>query len=206
MYGYIYITINLINGKKYIGQKKSTYFQENYKGSGRALKQAFSKYGFDNFKVELIEECNSQEELNNRERYWIKKHNAVESRDYYNLCNGGGTVDGMKHSEETRKKMSDAHSKRSYVMSDYQKQRISETHPSMKGENNPMYGKHHSKETRAIISQKRSERQSGTKWVNNGTKECYAKGEHLINLLNDGYSYGRLYRPRNKKSSTTIES
>lgn len=36
MYGYTYITTNLINGKKYIGKKKG-YFKEYYLGSGRYL-------------------------------------------------------------------------------------------------------------------------------------------------------------------------
>lgn len=32
MYGYIYITENLVNHKKYIGQHKSNKFDEYYKG------------------------------------------------------------------------------------------------------------------------------------------------------------------------------
>ena len=35
MYGYIYETTNLINGKKYIGKKASTKFLEDYYGSGK---------------------------------------------------------------------------------------------------------------------------------------------------------------------------
>lgn len=36
MYGYIYITTNLINGKRYIGQKKAKNFlAEGYLGSGK---------------------------------------------------------------------------------------------------------------------------------------------------------------------------
>ena len=45
MYGFIYITTNLINGKRYIGQKK--YDKEgtwkNYLGSGTYLKRALEK-------------------------------------------------------------------------------------------------------------------------------------------------------------------
>ena len=43
MYGYIYETTNLINGKKYIGKHKSSKFDENYYGSGTYLKKCYRK-------------------------------------------------------------------------------------------------------------------------------------------------------------------
>ena len=90
MYGYIYETTNLINGKKYIGQKKSNIFlNENYLGSGKILNQAIKKYGKENFKVKLIEKCNSRDELNEREIYWISYYNAVNDKEYYNIGAGG---------------------------------------------------------------------------------------------------------------------
>lgn len=85
MYGYIYMTTNLINGKKYIGQHKSFEFDENYKGSGHALKTAIRKYGKSNFEVKMIEECKDLNDLNDREAYWITYYNAVESNDFYNI-------------------------------------------------------------------------------------------------------------------------
>ena len=73
MYGFIYITTNLINGKRYIGQKK--YDKEgtwkNYLGSGTYLKRAIEKYGKDNFSKEIVEECESKEKLDEREIYLI---------------------------------------------------------------------------------------------------------------------------------------
>jgi hypothetical protein len=53
--GYIYITTNLINNKKYIGQHKSKSFDLNYLGSGKLIVEAIKKYGKDNFKTEVIE-------------------------------------------------------------------------------------------------------------------------------------------------------
>ena len=43
MYGYIYLTINLINNKKYIGQHRANEFTSKYKGSGKILTKAFKK-------------------------------------------------------------------------------------------------------------------------------------------------------------------
>jgi len=89
--GYIYITTNLINNKKYIGQHKSKSFDLNYLGSGKLIVEAIKKYGKDNFKTEVIEWCTSAEELNNREIYWIQYYNAVNDNNYYNLHDGGGS-------------------------------------------------------------------------------------------------------------------
>lgn len=88
LYGYIYVTENLINGKKYIGQHRGN-FTENYKGSGKLIRRAFDKYGFDNFSVKILEECNSEEELNQAEKKYILECNAVDSDLYYNLAYGG---------------------------------------------------------------------------------------------------------------------
>lgn len=89
MYGYIYKTINLVNGKIYIGQKHSDKFLGNeYLGSGLLLKRAIKKYGKENFNVELLEECNSKILLNEREIYWIDYY-AKCSDCCYNLSKGG---------------------------------------------------------------------------------------------------------------------
>ena len=48
-YGFIYITTNMINGKKYIGQKMFRERWKKYIGSGKLLKRAVNKYGKENF-------------------------------------------------------------------------------------------------------------------------------------------------------------
>lgn len=99
MYGYIYEVTNLINGKKYIGQKKSDRFLGNsYLGRGKLIKQAHLKYGKANFTSKLLKECQTKDELNYYEKYYIKYYNAVESNKYYNLGRGGeggNTIDYM---------------------------------------------------------------------------------------------------------------
>lgn len=89
VYGYIYITTNLVNGKIYIGQCKSSKFKTNYKGSGKILRLAFSKYGWDSFETHLIEWCESKDELNRQEIYWIAKYNSTKHEIGYNLSLGG---------------------------------------------------------------------------------------------------------------------
>ena len=91
----IYETINLINGKRYIG--KDTHNDNSYLGSGRILSKAIKKYGVENFKKVILESCNSIEELNDREKYWIKITNAQVSEMYYNVGAGGEGGDNITH-------------------------------------------------------------------------------------------------------------
>jgi len=53
MFGYIYETTNLINGKTYIGKKQGK-FDKTYYGSGMILQQALKKYGRKNFEVVVL--------------------------------------------------------------------------------------------------------------------------------------------------------
>lgn len=100
----IYKIVNLIDNKVYIGQskmleiRKEQHFQKlrANKHGNRYLQFAFNKYGEENFKFEIIEEC---ENLNERETYWF---------NYYkpNVYNLGHTGNVQTMSEETRKKIS----------------------------------------------------------------------------------------------------
>lgn len=114
MVGYIYITTNLINNKQYIGKRISNEFLgTKYLGSGVLLKKAVNKYGESNFQVKLIEECNSRQQLIEREVYWIQYYNAVNNDMFYNLSYGNEGHAGKgtyKHSEECKRKISIANS------------------------------------------------------------------------------------------------
>lgn len=95
MYGYIYKTTNCINGKIYIGQKKSNVFLNNkYLGSGVKLKSAIKHYGKQNFNVELLEECCSKKQLDEREIYYIDKYNCRVPEIGYNITVGGDGTTG----------------------------------------------------------------------------------------------------------------
>ncbi len=104
MFGYIYITTNLLNGRKYIGQKRGSV-RPSYLGSGIAIKEAIKKYGKICFDVELLEIANSLEELNALEIKYIKEYNALNNSEFYNIALGGNCW-GSPHLIETRKKMS----------------------------------------------------------------------------------------------------
>lgn len=107
MYGYIYITKNNVNGKQYIGKHKSSEFDSKYIGSGLMLQNAIKKYGKDNFSCHILCECFSKEDLNNKEKEYIKQYNAVESNMFYNIAYGGegGVLRTGPLSEETKAKI-----------------------------------------------------------------------------------------------------
>lgn len=94
--GFIYKITNDINDKVYIGKTTLSSvedrFQEHLKDSQRArfekrpLYNAISKYGIENFHIYLIEEV-PLEQLEDREKYWIKQYNSYQNG--YNATLGG---------------------------------------------------------------------------------------------------------------------
>lgn len=123
MYGYIYKTVNLVNGKFYIGKHKyhKPQIDPSYFGSGIKLKSAIQKYGIKHFQTELLEVCNTAEEMNQREIGWIQQTDACNPDIGYNMSRGGdGNVPyerllagakkriGMRHSPESNAKISKA--------------------------------------------------------------------------------------------------
>jgi hypothetical protein len=88
----IYKTINLITGKIYIGQDSKN--NPNYYGGGLKIKHAIKKYGKHNFQKIILEQCDSYELLNSREKYWILKYNSIDPNIGYNIDIGGnGAID-----------------------------------------------------------------------------------------------------------------
>lgn len=85
----IYKTTNLINGKIYIGQNRTCV--PSYLGSGKLITEAILKYGRENFEKTILEECQTIEQINERERYWISYYNSTDRKIGYNISPGGET-------------------------------------------------------------------------------------------------------------------
>lgn len=96
----IYKITNNKNGKVYIGyatvsfgDRRDSHFAclRNGYHFNKELQNDFIKYGEESFIFDVIEIINSDdvEIYKEREQYYIKEYNAVESG--YNLCNGGDT-------------------------------------------------------------------------------------------------------------------
>lgn len=202
--GYIYETTNLINGKTYIGQHKKNYYDYHYKGSGKLINQAIQLYGKKNFKTIVLEWCESLEELNEREIYYIALYRA-QNKAEYNIADGGlGTKGlfgeknpffGKKHTDQTKKL-------------------ISEMKKRIKGKDHPLYGikftpEHiaktrrtgstQSKETRDKISNSLSKERI-CKYCNKILKGDIALNQH-VKEEHDKYYKNLLIKKGNSKNS-----
>lgn len=155
MIGYIYLIIDLLTRKKYVGQHHyhKPELDPNYHGSGRIIKRLYKKRP-ETLKMEYIKTCYTQRELDDWEKYFIFLYNTM-SPNGYNLQEGGR---GGTPSKNTRKKMSESHIGKTSGMkgkkaSDETKMKMSESHKGLcSGEKHPMYGKHHKDESRKKIS------------------------------------------------------
>ena len=89
---FIYVVENLINGKMYVGQtldlarRMSNHLSSS--SNCRYFKRALDKYKPDNFEFSIIEKCESDDDINEREKYWIKELNSLAPNGY-NLKEGG---------------------------------------------------------------------------------------------------------------------
>ena len=109
----IYKATNLINRKAYIGKTIETLKIRKMKHKSAILNnktnypfhRAIKKYGFENFKWEVIDYALTEEILFKMEKYYIKKL-KTKVPNGYNLTAGGEGVSGLKHTAETKKKLS----------------------------------------------------------------------------------------------------
>jgi group I intron endonuclease len=137
----IYSIENKINKNKYIGKSiepnnrwyKHISKLRNNNHENQYLQNAWNKYGEENFKFCIIEECEKLY-LSEREIYYIKKLNTKRPNGY-NLTDGGDGLLGRKVSKKTREKMS-------------KKRKIRLSNPK----NHPMYGKKHSEKAKKKMS------------------------------------------------------
>lgn len=145
----VYRHTNKKNGKVYIGMTCRTMaarWNEGYRNNPH-FHRAIKKYGWDGFDHEIIAENLSKEEAEETERFYIALHDSTNVEKGYNIALGGNSIG--KHSEETKRKMSESQKGRKFT--EEHKKNLSIAHKGQK----------QSAEQRA----KNSERMKGNKYT-----------------------------------------
>ena len=105
----IYQIIHWESGNSYVGQTTGKVGKRwkhhcGWKSGCRKVQNAIKKYGKDAFEFTVLEECETLDQLNEREVHWIKELNTL-SPNGYNLDSGGKN---KIPSEETKIKISES--------------------------------------------------------------------------------------------------
>lgn len=131
----VYMYVNIINGKKYIGQTVNFNLRHNSHKHcasnpkdlsylNRPFYRALRKYGVENFTVEILKEnIKNKCVLSMFEYYYIKKYRTFAHEEGYNIADGGhnGNTWAGKTKEEKEKlgrKISES-LKKKYAEEDY---------------------------------------------------------------------------------------
>ncbi|MBT6051226.1 MAG: GIY-YIG nuclease family protein [Candidatus Scalindua sp.] len=134
----IYEIVCNSNGKKYIGsavdlkRRKNKHYSElkRNKHANKYLQNAYNKYGKENFKFKILCYYEPSELIFQEQRFL--DHYEKDS-PLFNLCKTAGSRLGIKHTDETRQKISDKVKNRF-------------------GNKNPFFNKQHTEETKGILS------------------------------------------------------
>jgi group I intron endonuclease len=134
----VYQIRNLVDGKRYIGstfksfksrlRRHRTELRKNFHNN-KFLQNAWNKHGESNFVFEILYVCNSKDAVRKLEQSLL---NSEDFKLLYNLCKQVDNPSSKPVSEETKHKQSLAKC----------------------GNKNWFFGKNHSSETKAIISEK----------------------------------------------------
>ena len=89
-YHLIYMIVNKINNKIYIGKHSTKNPHDSYMGSGKAINRSIKKYGLENFEKTILYCFDSEDEAYLKESE-IVDENFVKRSDTYNMkCGGKG--------------------------------------------------------------------------------------------------------------------
>lgn len=150
-YNFVYLTINRINGKCYVGSHSTdndNLNEKKYYGSGIYIKKSLKKHKKEKFHRIILKMCNNVIDARNLERHYIDLFDTLIPNGY-NISPTGGMGENQfgLHSEHTKKLLSELRigvepwNKGKVGLYKHSKESLSKLSENNKGENNPMYGR-----------------------------------------------------------------
>lgn len=187
----IYKATNIINDMCYIGKttesletRKNRHIKSSHKSNGnRTFQDAIRINGKENFKWEIIYECDDPLILNVMETFKIMVcHSHISEGKGYNLTWGGdGAPFGDLNPSRVNPKVGNKNPFYGKKHSDKTKKVLCEKSKILcSGCGNPMYGKNHTEEAKRKIGEKSKGRKR--------SKEVYEKHSHHMFLILDEYN------------------
>ena len=125
--GYIYMLTDTRNGKKYIGQHNGS--KKSYWSGGLIPNRIAKVHGKDIFERVILEDNIVNQDLDEREKYYIKTHNTLN--EGYNLTEGGegsNTIGNHPNKEDIVRRISETLKGR--VFTDEHKEKLRLNHMS----------------------------------------------------------------------------
>lgn len=205
----IYEIKNLVNGKVYIGQSidiEERFRSHKLRESNTHLKNAFKKYGLENFSFSILKEC-KKEDLSFYEHWYIIANCSFDGRYGYNKTLGGEeyTIHNqetlLKISKRTKEGLAKSEKVKEYHKRQIGQKRSEETKKKQseaakaswkRGRDISNYHGGFTKENYEERCKKCSLASKGRIIMNNGIKQVQSKPEDVNIYLSQGYVKGKL--------------
>ncbi len=195
----IYKITNTNNGKCYIGKSENLSNRIRYhitslrngSNKNKHMQNAYNYYGENTFTIEIIEVLKNEDNIDEREKYWIKKYNATDRNFGYNRTDGGdgGNSYFSLLTKEQQEKLR-------------QKQSV-----RMSGEGNPQYHKHVFNNGKIIkyITDNEINEYTANGWVP-GVPEATREKERNNSLGSKNSFYGKKHSQQTKDKISSKRS
>lgn len=205
-YHFIYKTTNLLNGKYYIGMHSTNDLDDGYMGSGKRLRYSVNKYGKENHNVEVLEFFEDRKKLTAREKEIITL-NEIAKEECMNLMiggKGGFISDEQQISRSTAAGKASAKARiENKELGEKMKKVASvnfiKAHVEGKIKYNTFVDRKHSEETKKLMSEIASGKNTGEKnsqfgtcWIKKNNESKKVKKENLNIFLQSGWVKGRV--------------
>lgn len=190
-YHFIYKTTNLLSGRYYIGMHSTDNLDDSYLGSGNRLRLAIRKHGRKNFIREIIEFCETRNELRKRESEIVNLE-EVAKKNCMNLAVGGeGGFTDSGGPQAFAKRMKEDIEFRNKILNTLANN-TKDAHKSGKIKYDTFKGKNHSEETKEKMRKPKNKgemnSQYGKCWITNEVEnKKIMRGDEIP----DGWRLGR---------------